>query len=75
MVVLERMATWEVQVGYQEECDLVPEQTSQDSGHGTKLARIQDSGQYSQSWGLIFLGGACLEPVVGFSDLYGTLPT
>ena len=65
-------ATGEVQVGYQEEHDQVPEQTPQDSGHGTKIARIQeDSGQCSQSYGLIFLGGACLEPVVGFRDSYG----
>lgn len=59
------------------------------SGRMWSGARTDSPGQWSQHqacqnsrfWPVFlviwseFLGGACLEPVVGFSDMYGTLPT
>ena len=48
---------------------------SSESGCGTKLARVQQaSGQCSQSYGLSF-GWSHVEPGVGPSNPYGSLPT
>ena len=51
------------------------EQAPQSSGHGTGPVGIHEVfGQCSQTYGLIF--GCCfVEPGVGLSDPYGSLPT